>query len=293
VEGDPSSVPVSGMTLLVTGAGGLLGRTVTAEALERGHETVGLDRAALDVTDGRAVEVALDHFRPQAVVHCAAYTAVDRAESEPHLAISVNRDGARNVAAAAARFGAVPVYVSTDYVFDGTRRTPYRPEDRASPLSVYGRSKLEGERATAGVAADHLIVRTSWLYGDDRGFVPTVLRRARAGEALRVVDDQEGRPTWAPQVATAMLELVERGARGVWHVAGGGTCTWLELAREAVRGAGLDCDVRPTTTKAFGAPAPRPPYSVLDIEATEAFLGRPMTDWREALARFLEEHGDG
>jgi dTDP-4-dehydrorhamnose reductase len=281
------------MRLLVTGAGGLLGRMVAAEALERGHETVGLDRSALDVTDGRAVQEALDHFRPQAVVHCAAYTAVDRAESEPHLAMSVNRDGAKNVASAAARSGAVPVYVSTDYVFDGARRTPYRPEDPANPLSVYGRSKLEGERATAGVAAEHLIVRTSWLYGDARGFVPAVLRRARAGEALLVVDDQEGRPTWAPQVATATLELVERGARGVWHVAGGGTCTWLELAREALRRAGLDCDVAPTTTKAFGAPAARPPYSVLNIEATEAFLGRPMTDWREALSRFLEEHGDG
>lgn len=291
--GDPSSVPVSGMKILVTGAGGLLGRTVVAEAVERGHETVALDHAALDVTDGRAVGEALDHAMPQVVVHCASYTAVDRAESEAPLAMSVNRDGARNVATAAARAGAVPVYVSTDYVFDGGRRTPYRPEDPANPLSVYGRTKLEGERATADVAAEHVIVRTSWLYGDTEGFVPAMLRRARAGEALRVVDDQEGRPTWAPQAAAAIVDLLERGARGVWHVAGGGTCTWLELAREAVRRAGLDCDVAPTTTKAFGAPAPRPPYSVLDIAATEAFLGRRMTDWREALARFLEEYGDG
>jgi len=274
--------------LLVNGAGGLLGSAVVAQARRRAHEVTALDHAHLDVTDEAAVSAAVSGCRPQVVVHCAAYTAVDRAEAEPDRARTVNCNGARNVAAAAAAVGAVPVYVSTDYVFDGRTSTPYLPTDPTAPLSVYGRTKLEGEEATASEASEHLIVRTSWLYGGTTGFVPAILARAEAGEGLRVVADQEGRPTWAPRAATALLDLVEREARGTWHVAGGGTCTWLELAREAVRQAGLDCEVEPTTTKEFGAAAARPPYSVMDLTATERLLGHEMTDWREDLSRFLE-----
>lgn len=276
------------MRILVTGAGGLLGGAVSGAARARGHEVTALGHAELDVTDEPSVRAALLHARPEAVVHCAAYTAVDRAEAEPEVAGRVNRDGSRHVASAAAEVGAVSVNVSTDYVFDGAKRAPYGPDDPTNPLSVYGRTKLEGERATAAAAPEHLIVRTSWLYGADNGFVPAILRRAAAGEGLRVVDDQEGRPTWAPAAAAALVELLERGARSVWHVAGGGTCTWLELAREAVRQAGLDVDVRAVSTKEFGAAAPRPPYSVMDLTATERLLGREMTHWREDLSRFLE-----
>jgi dTDP-4-dehydrorhamnose reductase len=213
---------------------------------------------------------------------------VDAAEAEAVLAGAVNRDGARNVAAGAAEVGALPVYVSTDYVFDGAKRDPYLPSDPPAPLSVYGQTKLWGEQATAETAPEHLIVRTSWLYGGENGFLPTVLRRAEAGQALRVVDDQEGRPTYAPDAASAVLDLLDRGARGVWHVAGGGTCTWLELAREALRQAGLDNQVAAISTAEYGAAAPRPPYSVLDLTATEQLLGRQMPDWRESLSRFLE-----
>jgi len=276
------------MKILLTGSGGLLGRAVVSEARTRARDLSAYGHSRLDVTDEQAVRAALREERPDVVVHCAAYTAVDRAEAEPERARAVNRDGAGTVAAASTEIGAVPVYVSTDYVFDGAKRTPYLPDDPTGPLSVYGRTKLEGERATAEAAPEHLIVRTSWLYGDDNGFVPAILRRAEAGEALRVVDDQIGRPTWAPQAASAILDLLEHGARGVWHVAGGGTCTWLELAREALDGAGLDCPVTPVTTEEFGAPAPRPAYSVLDLAATERLLGRRMTDWHEALGSFLE-----
>lgn len=276
------------MKLLVTGAGGLLGRAVVADARTRGQDVTALDHAGLDVTDERAVRAALRDTRPDGVLHCAAYTAVDRAEVEPERAATVNRDGARNVAGASAEVGAVPVYVSTDYVFDGAKRAPYLPDDETGPRSVYGRTKLEGERATVVAAPDHLVVRTSWLYGDDNGFVPAILRRARAGQALRVVEDQTGRPTWAPQAAEAILDLLEGGARGVWHVAGGGTCTWLELAREALDQAGLDCPVEAISTAEFGAAAPRPAYSVLDLTATEHRLGREMAHWRTALTSYLE-----
>jgi dTDP-4-dehydrorhamnose reductase len=276
------------MKLLVTGAGGLLGRAVLSEAGGRGYDVVALDHARLDVTDEAAVGAAVSDARADAVVHCAAYTAVDRAEAEPQAALAVNRDGTRHVAAAAAEAGAVLLYVSTDYVFDGRKGTPYRPDDPTGPLSAYGSTKLEGERAAARHASEHLVARTSWLYGEDNGFVPAILRRAEAGEPLRVVDDQRGRPTWAPQAATALLDLLEQGARGVWHVAGGGECTWLELAEELLRQEGLDVPITPVTSQEFGAAAVRPAYSVLDLEATERLLGREMTDWRDALSRFLQ-----
>ena len=276
------------MKIVVTGSGGLLGRAVVSDARTRGHEVSAMSHARLDVTDELAVRGALLGERPDATIHCAAYTAVDRAEAEPELAMSLNRDAARHVAAASAEIGAVPVYLSTDYVFDGEKRSPYLPDDPTVPLSVYGHTKLCGEQATAAAAPDHLIVRTSWLYGDDNVFVPAILRRAESGQGLRVVDDQVGRPTHAPQAASAVLDLLEQGSRGVWHVAGGGMCTWLELARETLRRAGLECSVAPVSTSKFGAAAPRPSYSVLDLMATERLLGRQMTDWRESLSRFLE-----
>lgn len=281
------------MKILVTGAAGLLGSALVSDASVRGHDVVALTRGELDVTDAAGVAEVIGRERPDYVVHCAAYTAVDSAEAEPELAMAVNRDGARNVAVAAARVGAVPVYVSTDYVFDGAKGSPYLPDDPPAPLSVYGRTKLEGELATAEAAPEHLLVRTSWLYGGDNGFVPAILRRAEAGQGLRVVDDQVGRPTWAPQAAEAILDLMERGARGTSHVGAGGSCTWLDLARETLHRAGLDVKVDPISTAEFGAAARRPAYSVLDLTGTETALGREMTDWRESLSRFLETRDDG
>jgi len=242
------------------------------------------------------------------VVHCAAYTAVDRAEAEPELAMRVNRDGAGNVARAATSAGARTVYISTDYVYDGERSEPWLPTDPVTPRSVYARSKLEGERAVAsacgagagpgagGAAAASsaeapLIVRTGWLYGaGGRNFVRAILDRAERGEGLRVVDDQRGRPTWGRNVAEAVLDLMRGGeAAGVWHVADGGDATWLEFAREAIRLRGLDVGVEGVSSEAWGAAAPRPGYSVLDLTATERALGRPMMHWAEALRRFLDE----
>ena len=275
------------MRILVTGASGLLGAAVVAEACARGHEVVGLSRADLDVTQGAVVRKSVALRRPEAVIHCAAYTAVDRAESEPDLARAVNRDGSRNVALAAAEVGAALLHVSTDYVFDGSKRSPYVPSDETGPLSVYGRTKLEGELAVGDALPDALVVRTSWLYGRENGFVPAILRRAAQGQGLRVVDDQRGRPTWAPDAAATMVDLLERGARGVWHVAGGGECTWVDLAREAVRIRGLEVPIEAISSRDFGSPARRPAYSVLDLTATEKLLGRRMRDWRDALACYL------
>jgi dTDP-4-dehydrorhamnose reductase len=278
--------------VLVTGAGGLLGSLLVERAGRAGHDVVAATRADVDVTDGAAVRRAISDAGPDWVVHCAAWTAVDRAEAEPEAAFAVNARGAGHVASAAAASGARLAHVSTDYVFDGRRRAPYRVGDRPNPLSVYGRSKWAGERAVrrafeegSAWGAEPLIVRTGWLYGEGgRGFVRTIVDRASAGAALRVVDDQVGRPTSAANVTEALLDLIERGAGGIWHVADRGEATWLEFAREAVRIAGMDVDIEGVSTASWGAPAPRPGYSVLDLGRTEEALGRPMQEWKEALA---------
>lgn len=305
--------------MLVTGAAGLLGSEVVRAAGARGYEVLAADRSTLDVTDREAVRATLQDRGGSTppftdVVHCAAYTAVDRAEDEPELARRVNVDGTRHVAEAAADAGARFVSVSTDYVFDGRARTPYAPDAPVSPLSVYGRTKLEGERVTLASQPGALVIRTSWLYGaGGRNFVSAMLERGReraatggagrsgaAGRAgvaagrepLRVVDDQRGRPTWARNTAQGLLDLLERRVRGVWHVADGGEASWLELAREAFRLCGVPTTLGAVSTEAWGAPAPRPRYSVLDVAGTEAILGRPRMDWREALRGYLTEVGE-
>lgn len=290
------------MKILLTGAGGLLGTELgrilggdpvarpTLPAPMSDHLAIPLTHADLDVTDADAVRRVLARHAPEVVVHCAAYTSVDRAESEPLQARRVNVEGAAHVARASAELGALLVYLGTDFVFDGEREEPYRPDDPTGPLGVYGRTKLEGEEVVRAAGPAHLLVRTSWVYGaGGRNFVDAVLERVRSGEDLRVVADQTGRPTWARNLAATLLELVERGARGVWHVADAGTTTRHGLAVAALRAAGEEARVRPVSTGEYGAPASRPRYSVLDTSATEAFLGRPMVPWRDALARYLAE----
>ena len=277
------------MRILVTGAGGLLGSAAVADARTRGWSVAARPRAELDVTDAAAVAEAVASASPDAVLHCAAWTAVDRAEAEPGRALEVNRDGTAAVAEACAAAGALLVYPSTDYVFDGRKGAPYAPDDAPNPLSAYGRSKRAGEEA-ARRAPRRLVARTSWLYGaGGKNFVDAVLARAERGEALRVVDDQRGRPTWTRSLAAALLDLVERGATGVLHVSDAGEATWRELALEALRLAGLDVPVEPVSTEAWGAPAPRPRESLLDLSETERVLGRPLPHWKESLARYVEE----
>lgn len=284
------------MRILITGGSGMLANALAAELPRRGHEAVALGRSELDVTDASRAGEIIAGARPDAVIHCAAYTDVDGAEAREEYARIVNGDAAGTVARACALAGARFVYPSTDYVFDGSGTTPYQTDSAPRPINAYGRSKLAGERATLESGGNAMVVRTSWLYGDGgRNFVRTILERARAierGEVagpLRVVDDQRGRPTWTHSLAGLIAGLLERDApAGVYHATDAGEATWYGFAAEALRLAGLDgVPIEPVTSDAFPRPAPRPRYSVLDLERTEAIVG-PLRDWRDALARAIE-----
>jgi dTDP-4-dehydrorhamnose reductase len=276
------------MRILVTGAAGLLGSAVTAEARRRGDQVTAAGRERLDVRDRGACRAVMRAAAPDVVVHCAAYTDVDGAEVHEELALEVNRDGVRNVMEAAGDVGAVVVYPSTDYVFDGRARQPYREDHPSSPLGAYGRSKLAGEEVVRAAGDEHLVLRTSWLYGaGGRNFVDTIRRLAGERDELRVVGDQRGRPTWSASLAVALLDLVHAGGRGTLHACDAGDASWDELAGAVIDLLGLGARLVPVTTAEWGAAAPRPTFSVLALERAEALLGRPFPHWRESLRTYL------
>ncbi len=265
---------------MVTGAAGMLGRRVVAVARERGHAVEALGRADLDLTEAAAVADRLTGAR---VVHCAAWTDVDGAEADEAAATRVNAQAAGHVAAAAAHV----VAVSTDYVFSGDRPDgrPYVESDRPGPRGAYGRSKLAGERAVLAADPAHAVVRTAWLFGaGGPNFVDTMLRLGRERDEVAVVTDQVGSPTWTGHLAPALVDLAERAGAGIFHAAGGGRCSWHELARAAFALAGVDTPVRETTAAAFARPAPRPAFSVL---ATERPDGVALPFWRDGLVGHL------
>ncbi|WP_432511983.1 dTDP-4-dehydrorhamnose reductase [Kineococcus sp. SYSU DK001] len=275
------------MRWMVTGAGGLLGHDVV-RAVHRGDpraDVVALTRRDLDVLDADACHRVL--AGADVVVNCAAWTAVDRAETEEAAATAVNAGGAAHVAAAAAATGARLVHVSTDYVFDGRSARPYRVQDPTGPVSAYGRGKLAGERAVAASGADALVVRTAWCYGAAGACFPrTVLRLARERGALSVVDDQVGQPTWTADVARVIVDLVLAAApAGTYHATAAGRGTWWDFAREVVAAEGLhDVPVRAVTTDAFPTAARRPGFSALDTTDLARVGVEPVGDWRDRWA---------
>ncbi|MGD2055618.1 MAG: dTDP-4-dehydrorhamnose reductase, partial [Gammaproteobacteria bacterium] len=215
------------MRLLLTGAGGQLGWEVAREFARQGCEVIAPPRRELDFRDPERVATRIGELHPDWVVNCAAYTRVDRAESEAGMALTVNRDSPARLAEAVAGYGGRLLHVSTDFVFDGRQARPYRETDAPHPLGVYGRSKHEGEQAVQAALPDALILRTAWVYGVQGGnFVKAILRQALAGNPLRVVDDQIGTPTWARNIAGAMAALVRNGARGLYHYTDAGTTSW-------------------------------------------------------------------
>jgi len=281
----------------VTGAAGMLGHDVARAGERAGHELVLVDLPEIDVTDAAAVDellgrVAAEPGSLQAVVNCAAWTDVDGAESKREQAHAVNADGAGNLARGAARIGAALLHLSTDYVFDGLAPTDadgrpraYVESDPTGPRSVYGTTKLDGERQVLSASPRHTVVRTAWLYGvDGPNFVETMLRLAGEAQAVQVVDDQVGSPTWSGHLAPALLGLLEREVRGLVHLTGGGEVSWNGFAKEIFRQAAVDCAVEQASSEQMARPAPRPAWSALASERDDVL---PMPDWRDGLAGYL------
>jgi dTDP-4-dehydrorhamnose reductase len=273
--------------VLVTGAAGMLGSDLVPALADRGHRAVGLSRRELDITDARAVEAALAAHRPDAVINCAAWTDVDGAEADEAGATRLNDQAAAVTAGAAARIDASFVFISTDYVFNGSGNEPYVESDHTDPIGAYGRSKLGGETSVAIVNPRSYIVRTSWLYGrHGKNFVETMLGLADTEPEVLVVSDQVGCPTYTVHLAAALAELIERDDYGIHHIAGTGQCSWFEFAQEIFDQAGADTRVMAATTEMLARPAPRPAFSVLCSEKRDALV---LPHWRRGLAEYLAE----
>ncbi len=282
------------MRILVTGAAGMLGHALTP-LLEADHQVIGLSRKDCDLCDEDAVREIFLLQNPDVVIHLAAFTNVDACELEPEKAKAGNEIATLNVAKATKRAGATLLYTSTDYVFDGRLDRPYREDDIPNPLSVYGRSKLMGERHVQEVLDRYFIVRTSWLFGPNgKNFVSTILRLAGEKSEIRVVNDQRGSPTYTRHLAQKLAELVTTREYGVYHITGGGSCTWFEFARKIIDICYLHgVRVTPISSLEFGRPAPRPANSVLANQRAISLGIGLLPHWEKGLEDYLDEIQEG
>ena len=275
------------MRVMVAGAAGMLGQDVVGAAQRRGHDVAGLAHHDLDITDPVSIDDALAELRPEAIIDCAAWSDVDGAEDDERGAMTINDTGAGLLAAAAARIGASILYPSSDYVFDGTKRTPYLEGDMPEPINAYGRSKLGGEVSVAAANPKHFIVRTSWLYGLGGGnFVETMLRLAASQNEVLVVHDQVGSPTYTWHLAYGIVRLIEGLEHGIHHMAAAGQCSWYEFAREIFEQAKVECKVLSATTDMLGRPAPRPAFSALKSQREHAI---ELPSWQDGLAGYIAQ----
>lgn len=292
---DPSAFSLSlkgqsPLRIIVTGASGMLG-TALVPVLREGHDVRGIDTQDCDIRDGAAIRALISEWNPQLVVHLAAYTDVDGCEVNPQLAEETNSLGTRNVAAGCAQIDAAMLYVSTDYVFDGTKTGAYREDDPPNPVSVYGKSKWQGEEYVRTLLKRAFICRTSWLYGPNgKNFVTTILKAAQQQKVLRVVDDQRGSPTYTRHLSQKIAQLAETQAYGVYHTTGSGTCSWFEFARTIVRLWPVEgAEVLPIKSHESGRAAPRPNNSVLENRALQTAALGLMPHWEIALTEYFGE----
>ena len=275
--------------ILITGANGQLGTELRNLLDERGVAYDAFDAKDMDITDKQAVDAKFDALKPAVVYHCAAYTAVDKAEDEgKQVNWQVNEDGTRNVAAAAKRVGAKLVYISTDYVFDGTNSDEYQVDDPTNPKNEYGKAKLAGERAVKEETDDYYIIRTSWVFGKyGKNFVYTMLRLAKDHDKLTVVDDQFGRPTWTRTLAEFMTYLVDHEEPfGSYQLSNENSCSWYEFAKEILKD--QDVEVAPVPSEAYPQKAYRPRHSIMSLSKAEG-TGFKIISWQEALQKFLKD----
>jgi len=285
-----------GEAICIVGAKGMLGQELVKAcrdaALGQAALVHAIDREEIDIADARSTRDVIERLRPALAFNAAAYTDVDGCETNGGLAEAVNAAGPAHLAKVCRDIACRLVHVSTDYVFDGDKRTPYMPEDAVNPRSVYGKTKAEGERRVREILPDHVVVRTSWLFGvHGQNFVKTILRMARQRDTLKIVDDQVGCPTYARDLAAALVALGHSPVTGTYHFCNAGACSWNEFAKEIVRLAGLQARVISTNTAALGRPARRPAYSVLSTDKIARDAGILPRPWKEALAECMKELG--
>jgi dTDP-4-dehydrorhamnose reductase len=274
------------MRVTVFGASGLLGQALVREL--QGEQLTPFSSADVDIRDGARVQEVVRTSHPEWIVLAAAYTDVDGCESNRDLAFAVNCEGAANVARAAREVGSRLIFVSTDYVFDGTNTVPYEAGDRRHPINVYGESKARAEEQLIEVLPEVCIARTSWLFGPGgKSFPATILKLAATRPELSVVNDQRGSPTFTPDLASALTQLCRASARGIVHVTNSGNCTWYDFAREILSVSGMSTAIKAVTTAEFPRPARRPAYSVLSADSLHAY-GIQMPSWQDAVQRYLD-----
>lgn len=279
------------MKYLITGSNGQLGKEVDKYLTSLNYTFVGYDRVDLDITDYQQVLSVFDREKPDVIFHCAAYTAVDKAEDEGRDAnYLVNVTGTENISKACEHIGATLVYISTDYVFDGNKHNEmYSEEDKTNPINQYGEAKLQGEEKVIENCSKYYIIRTSWVFGEfGNNFVYTMKRLANERDELTIVDDQIGRPTWTRTLAEFMVYLVDKKAEfGIYNLSNEGTCSWYEFAKEILKND--EVNITPVTSTEFIQKATRPKYSVLDLKKSDT-IGFKNTSWQEALAKMLGEN---
>ncbi len=279
------------MNVLVTGVKGQLGHDVVNELEKRGHAAVGVDIQEMDITDSQAVRDVITRTAPDAVVHCAAYTAVDAAEDNVELCRRVNALGTENVAAVCRDLNCKLMYISTDYVFNGQGTRPWEPDDEREPLNVYGQTKYEGELAVETLEK-YFIVRIAWVFGvNGKNFIKTMLNLGKTHDSLTVVNDQIGSPTYTYDLARLLVDMIETDKYGRYHATNQGLCTWYEFACEIFRQAGLDVKVSPVTSDQYPAKAKRPMNSRMDKSKLTENGFQPLPTWQDALGRYLEAIG--
>lgn len=284
------------MVVLVTGANGQLGQSLRHIAPQFSDiDFVFCDSSQLDITDRAQIESVFSHYQPQFCINTAAYTAVDKAETEPEKAYSVNATGPEYLAKACSEFGTTLVHISTDFVFDGTQNTPYTETDPTAPLGVYGASKLAGEQAIQYYSQTYYIIRTSWVYSPfGNNFMKTMLRLARERDSLSVVNDQVGSPTNALDLAATLVELIQKDQvmdahpYGIYHFSNEGQCTWYEFAKAIFKKKSIAILIQPISTNQFPTPARRPAYSVLSKGKIKQALNIQISDWKTALSKITE-----
>lgn len=278
------------MKVFVTGVKGQLGYDVVKELERRGLTAIGVDIDEMDVTDAESVDRVITQARPDAVIHCAAYTAVDAAEDNEALCRRVNADGPRNIAETCKKLGIKMLYISTDYVFDGQGERPWEPGDACDPKTVYGRTKYEGELAVQEILEQYFIVRIAWVFGvNGKNFVKTMLRLSETHDQLTVVADQFGSPTYTHDLARLLVDMIQTGKYGIYHATNEGFCSWHEFARAIFEKAGRNVEVKPVTTAEYGAKAFRPANSRMSKENLSENGFERLPAWEDALERYLKE----